>query len=173
MRRSTDQDALTHLSRRRENRRVNQIFLSRLVEENIFAAARFNRKAVVTGQTADVVGMDAGRIDDVLRFNRAFIRFNGLYGTVFYDDVRNLTVTDDFGTVDDGIFRKGQRQAEGPADAGCRSKEGRFYVFADIRFFFAHFIAADNFQTGNAVCLSTGQEFFEDIHLFVVESCYI
>ena len=62
--------------------------------------------------------MDAGSIDDVLRFNRSFIRFNGLDGTVFYDDVRNLTVTDDFGTVDDGIFRKGQSQSKGPADAG-------------------------------------------------------
>ena len=117
--------------------------------------------------------MNAGSIDDVLRFNRAFIRFNGLYGTVFYDDVRNLTVTDDFGTVDDGIFRKGQRQAEGPADAGCRGKESRFDVFTDIRFFFAHFIAADDFQTGNAVSLAPGEEFFKDFHLFIVESCYI
>ena len=51
--------------------------------------------------------------------------------------------------------------------------ECAFDVFADIRFFFAHFIAADDFQSRNAVGIAPFEEFLEDGHLFIIESGYI
>lgn len=67
--------------------------------------------------------MDAGGIDDVFRFDSTFVRFDGFDGTVFYGNARNLTFTDDFSAVDDGIFRKSQGQA-GKASR-CRQSEPR------------------------------------------------
>ena len=130
-------------------------------------------ETIVPGKAADFVGMDAGGIDDVFRFDSTLVRFDGFDGTVFYGNARDLTFTDDFSAVDDGIFSKSQSQTERPTDTGSRSPERAFDVLADIRFFFAHFIAADDFQSGNAIGIAPFEEFLEDVHLFVVESGYI
>ena len=171
--RRADQDAFAHFRRCRENRRVNEVFLSRFIKEDVFAAARMDLKGIVPGKAADFVGMDAGGIDDVFRFDSTLVRFDGFDGTVFYGNARDLTFTDDFSAVDDGIFSKSQGQAERPADTGSRSPECAFDVLADIRFFFAHFVAADDFQSRNAIGIAPFEEFLEDVHLFIVESGYI
>ena len=130
-------------------------------------------EGIIPGEAADFVGMDAGSIDDVFRFDSALIRFDSFDSAIFYGDTRNLTFTDDFSAIDDSVFRKGQGQSERPADTGSWSPECAFDVFADIRFFFAHFIAADDFQSRNAVGIAPFEEFLEDGHLFIIESGYI
>ena len=132
-----------------------------------------NLKGIVSSKAADFVGVDTGGIDDVFRFDSALIRFDSFDSAIFYGDTRDLTFTNAFGTVDDSVFRKGQGQSERPADTGSRSPERTFDVFADIRFFFTHFIAADDFQSRNAVGIAPFEEFLKDSHLFIVEGSYI
>ncbi len=154
VRRRTDKNPFPHFGRCREYGTVDQILLHRFIKENIFAAARMNLEGVIAGHLADFISMNSCRVDDILRFNRTFVRFDCFDSAVFYDKARYLTFTDNFCPIDNGIFSKCQGHAKRPANPGSRCPQCAFDVFADIRFKFAYFSAVPNFQPRNAIVLA-------------------
>ena len=135
-----NQNAFGIFGRSREYNAIYQIIAGSFVKQNIFALARMNFKAIITGKIGNFISINTGRINNAFSFNCAEICFYSGNFAVFFNKSGYAAVTDNFCSVLNGTLCKTQRSFKRPANTGARCPQGS-HSRGKVRFFFQNLFA--------------------------------
>ena len=144
-----DEHALAELARQLEDRVVHMA-AGRAVQQEVIAAARGDRHAVVRDHVVDHVGVHARRVHDDLRLQVALV---GMHNPAALNlrQARNDGVKLELDAVLRRILRQREGQAKRADDAAGRRVQRSDRVVADVRLHGHQLVALDDAQSLDAV----------------------